>query len=165
MKRLLSLLLLLPSTGTAITKEKEIIPGLKLRIEAQVQLTDKQGVVIPNQLIKALVGQLATIYRTDGFKYDVQITEIEESSEQLKVYGKILNVEDGNFGFVMAKGGHFAGALLEKKENKTYILEFSEEHKGFVFVRSYKYDKPSAKYKVEGTDRISSEWSVVEPAA
>ena len=162
MKRLLPLLLLLPSTGMAIAKEREVIPGLKLRIEAQIQLTDKNGVAIPSQIIKAIVGQLATIYRTDGFKYDAQITEIEESDDQLKVYGKALNTEDTNFGFVMARGGHFAGAIVEKKDNKTYVLEFSEAHKGFIFVRSYKHDKPAAGYKKE---HIPADWSAIEPTA
>jgi hypothetical protein len=165
MKRLLPLLLLLPSTGLAIVKERDVIPGLQLRIEAQIQLTDKNGVAIPSQIIKAVVGRLAVIYRTDGFKYDVQITEIEESDEYLKVYGKALNTEDTNFGFVMAKGGSFAGAIVERKDNKTYVLEFSEAHKGFIFVRSYKHDKPSADYKVEKNENIPADWSSVEPLA
>jgi len=160
MKRIISLLLLAPSIGLATAKEKEVIPGLNLRIEAQLQLTDKNGIVIPSQIIKSIVGQLATIYRTDGFKYDVQITEIEESDEYLKVYGKVLNVEDASFGFAMARGGNFAGAIIEKKENKTYVLEFSAAHKGFIFVRSYKHDKPFAEHK---KDQLPSEWSNIEP--
>lgn len=157
MKRTIAILLACPAMCFSGIKEQDIIPGLKLRLDAQLQVTDKNGVALPNQIVAATVGKLVTVYRTDGFKYDGQITEIEESSEYLKVYGKFLNVEDSSFGFVLAKGGHFAGAIVERKENKTYVLEFSAEHKGFIFVRSFKHDKPSAKNETEEA------CSVIEP--
>jgi len=151
MKRILALFLLLPLQCVAGLKEDKLPPGFKLRIAAQLELTDKNGVVIPAQVVKSEVGMLVTLSRPDGFRYDGQITEIEESDTYLKVYGKIFNVPETNFGFAMAKGGIFTGAVLEKQDNRTYVLEFSDAHKGFVFMRSYKHDKPSAsnrkKYK------------------
>lgn len=157
MKKTIAILLMYPTVCFCGIKEQDIIPGLKLRLDNQLQITDKNGVVLPNQIIGATVGKLVSLYRTDGFKYDGQITEIEESAEYLKVYGKFLNVEDANFGFIIAKGGHFAGAIIEKKENKIYVLEFSATHKGFIFIRSFKHDKPSAKNEIEES------WSIIEP--
>jgi hypothetical protein len=144
MKAIAAILLLLgaQTTDAGIKSEEKIIPGLKLRIEGEVPLTDNNGVVIPSQIIKMQVGKLVSIYRTDSFCYRGQVTEIEESAETLKVYGQILNVPGSKFGFVMARGGQFAGAIIESKENKTYVLEFSLPHKGFIFMRSTKHEKP-----------------------
>lgn len=134
---------MLPSLAFATIKERPTIPGLALRIEGQLHYSDEHGVILPSQIIKSIAGQLVTFRRTDGFKYDAQITEIEESDDYLKVYGKILNVEEANFGFVMARGGNFAGAVLEKKNQKTYVLKFSEPHKGFILELNNSYNKPA----------------------
>jgi hypothetical protein len=118
--------------------------GFKLQLETETYLTDTQGVASAKQMITVPVGKLVRIYRTDGFYYTGQVTEVEESDTHFKIYGKVLNVEDTQFGFVLAKGGVFAGAVVEKEKEKTYVLEFSEAHKGFVLVRSTKYNKPGA---------------------
>jgi hypothetical protein len=41
----------------------------------------------------------------------------------------------------LAKGGILAGAVVERKNSKTYVLEFSENLKKFILVRSFKNDK------------------------
>jgi hypothetical protein len=145
MKAIVTTLLLLgaQTLDAGIKTEEKIIPGLKLRIEGEIPLTDNNGVVIPSQVIKLEVGKLVSMYRTDLFCYKGQITEIEESAEALKIYGKILNVPESRFGFILARGGNFAGAIVEGDENnRTYVLEFSPSHKGFVFIRNTKYEKP-----------------------
>lgn len=165
MKQTLAILWLLTATSSAGIKEQETIPGLKLRLEAQLHITDKHGVVQPSQVASALVGQLVVIYRTDGFKYDAQVTEIEEREDMLKIYGRMLNVEDSSFGFVMHKGGTFAGAIVERKNERTYALEISPEHKGYIFVRTTKYDKPSASNKDIEDSVMLVDWSNIEPKA
>lgn len=143
-----ALFLLLPSMSFGGVKtEEQIIPGLKLRIDNEHYLTDKNGLVLPEQVIKVAVGKLVAIYRTDGFCYHGQVTEIEEGPDFYKVFGKVLNSEDTGFGFAINKGGYFSGAIRERKDNVTYVLEFNPVHKGFVFVRSYKHDSPSASAK------------------
>lgn len=139
------LVTLLPTLAFAgIKPEEYIIPGLRLRIEGETQLTDKVGVVLPEQVIKLPVGKLVTINRVDGFVYHGQVTEIEEGPDFYKVFGKILNSEDAGFGFAINKGGYFSGAIRERQANVTYVLEFNPTYKGFIFVRSFKHDKPSA---------------------
>jgi hypothetical protein len=120
------------------------VPGFKLQLDQEAPLTDKNGVVILSQIINVPIGKSVLIYRTDGFCYKGTITEIEQGDNHYKLYGKINNVDETSFGFVMVKGGNFAGAILEGKTTKTYVLEFNLDYKGFIFVRSNKYDKPSA---------------------
>jgi hypothetical protein len=143
-----ALLLMIPSMCPGgIKAEEQIIPGLKLRIDNEHHLTDKNGLVLPAQVINVTVGKLVAIYRTDGFCYHGQVTEIEEGPDFYKVFGKVLNSEDTGFGFAINKGGYFSGAIRDRKDNVTYVLEFNPIHKGFIFVRSYKHDSPSAKNK------------------
>ena len=145
MKQILLLLLVIPQILFAgMSKNETEVPGFKLQLEEEMFLTDQNGVAIPEQIIKVPIGKLVKIYRPDGFCYKGMVTEIEEGDSYYKVYGKINNVEQTSFGFVLAKGGNFAGAILEKNNSKTYVLEFDRIRKGFVFVFSTKYDKPGA---------------------
>jgi hypothetical protein len=126
--------------GLVMDKNSNSVPGFKLELEEQVHLTDTAGVLIPKQLINAPVGKKVKIYRTDGFCYDGMVTAIEESDDVFKIYGTIYNNKDTQFGFVLAKGGIFAGAVVDN--DKVYAVEFSEALKGFILVRSYKHEKP-----------------------
>jgi hypothetical protein len=112
-----------------------------LTLDQEYQITDSFGVVIPGQLVYAKAGNTVKIKRTDGFVYTGKITDIQEEEGSFKVYGQIDNVDDSFFGFSIAKGGVFAGAIVERAANKTYVLEFSLEHKGYIFLRTLKYDK------------------------
>jgi hypothetical protein len=144
MKQIYSLACLIPCIALAgIRAENSPTGGLALRLDIEDFLTDQQGVVSPERIAKTQTGRLVSIYRTDGFCYKGQITSIEEGEGYLKVFGNVVNSSDISFGFYLVKGGHFAGAILDKKENITYVLEFSAVHKGYIFVRSTKYDKPS----------------------
>ena len=124
-----------------LVEKSQEVPGHRLALEQEEYFTDKQGVAIPAQIAKAVVGKLVRIYRPDGFCYNGKITEIEESDGLLKVYGEVLNLESARFGFALARGGNFAGAVLDKNSDTVYVLEFSDAHKGFVLKRAYKYDK------------------------
>jgi hypothetical protein len=117
---------------------------LALTLDQEYNITDNFGVVIPNQLVYVSAGATVKIKRVDGFVYTGKITEIEEADGSFKVYGQVDNVEDTFFGFSIAKGGVFAGAIVERANNKTYVLEFSLEHKGYIFLRTLKYDKTFA---------------------
>jgi hypothetical protein len=116
----------------------------KLSIENEIFLTTRDGVALPEQLAKATIGKLVKIYRTDGVCYDGKITEIEESRDFLKVYGETYNAPFVKFGFVLARGGNFAGAVLDNNVDYVYVLEFSEAYKGFVLKKTYRYNKPTS---------------------
>jgi hypothetical protein len=129
------------SIASLVIDPPQKVPGFKLSIDNFLYLTDTNGVALPEQVINAQIGKSIKIYRTDGFCYDGMITEIQESDDLYKIYGLINNVDDASFGFVIAKGGVFAGAVVEKKNAKTYVLEFSPRHKGYVFNLTNRYNK------------------------
>jgi hypothetical protein len=124
------------------SREKVVeVPGFRLQLNEETYLTDKMGVALPEQIINAPLGKLVKIYRTDGFCYEGTVTEIVEEAGLYKMYGKMNNIASARFGFVLAQGGKFAGAVLDDTNNEVYSLEFSKEHKGFVLKRNFKYDK------------------------
>jgi hypothetical protein len=116
-------------------------PNYGPRLDVEHYLSDTTGIILPSQIIKCTIGDLIKIYRPDGFYYTGKITELEEGEGIFKIYGQINNVEDAGFGFILAKGGILAGAIVERKNSKTYVLEFSENLKKFILVRSFKNDK------------------------
>ena len=115
-----------------------------LSIVPEMKLTNDLGVFIISQLVQLSVGDNVKIRKTDGTEYTGKVTEVKEDDQTFKVYGEVHNVDDTHFGFVMNKRGVFAGAVLEKKTNKVFTIEFSLEHKGYILMRSFKYDKPLA---------------------
>jgi hypothetical protein len=138
---LLSLLLASQLHVAAGIKSDVVVPGDKPQINTHLHFTSNTGLALPAEIAKAVVGKLVKIYRTDGFCYEGKITEIEESDDALKIYGDIYNVPGVRFGFAMARGGKFAGAVIDKDKDITYVLEFSEAHKGYVLIRAYKFEK------------------------
>ena len=128
------------TAGLNIGNDK--ILGAKIQLDEELYLSNLQGVVNPAQFVKATLGRRVRIYRTDGVYYSGAVNEIEEADTWLKVYGKIDNVKNTRFGFVLAKDGVFAGAVIEQDEDKVYALDYSNEAKGYVLLRAYKYEKP-----------------------
>jgi hypothetical protein len=140
MKRLVATLISIPFIAySGITADK--IPGFKLQLAEETYLSDRNGVLSADQISRVELGRLVRIYRTDGFYYTGKVTAIEESDSTYKVYGDVNNVKNTHFGFVLAKGGVFAGAVVEIDNKQTYVVELSEVHKGFVLQLTTKYDK------------------------
>lgn len=125
------------SLDAGLASQTTTVPGFKLKLNEELYFSDKNGVFLLDQVCGAEIGRQVKIYRTDGFCYSGRITEIEESETIYKVYGTVSNVDNTQFGFVMAKGGIFAGAVVEKTAGTTYVLELDEHAKGFVLVRSF----------------------------
>lgn len=120
------------------------VTGFKLQLDAEAYFTDVSGMADPNRMIHTPIGKNVRIYRTDGFYYTGTVTEIDEGESHFKIYGTIHNVPGAKFGFAMVKGGLFAGAVIEPEQENTYVLEYSEAHKGYVLTKSNKYNKPRA---------------------
>lgn len=113
----------------------------KLSINSYIILSDNQGVVIPKQVAILTPGDMVKFLRTDGTLYTGKITEVEETPNHIKIFGECDNFENVSFGFALVKGGVFAGAVVSKDGKDVYTLEFSNEHKGYVFLRTFKYNK------------------------
>lgn len=136
--------LLIPITllGSAKEAPKLVVPDVnKLKLNQEIALTDNLGIVNIKLVSLLQVGDYIKMYRPDGSLYTGRVTETIEEDNVLKIYGTIDNVSDCQFGFAFARGGIFAGAIVEKKNDKVYALELNEVAKGFIFVFTTKYDK------------------------
>jgi hypothetical protein len=135
---------ILLSTELCFAAANKQQPIRKLEIVGETILTDDNGVVIPKQVLQLTTGHLIKIKRADGFEYLGVVTETEEAEGLLKIYGVMTNTKKTNFGFVIAKGGQFVGAIIDEAKKETYVMEFIEAAKGFIFVREITETKPGA---------------------
>ena len=117
--------------------------GAKLQLQSEIHFTDTNGVAIVAAIASSEVGKNVKIYKTNKEYYTGIITSVTEDSTSLRVFGDILNVPNASFGFTLAKGGIFAGAVVEKDTNKTYVLELDSSYKGYILQLTNRYDKPS----------------------
>jgi hypothetical protein len=143
-KSLLLIGLMLPLTLLGSVKEapKLIVPDVnKLKLNQEVQITDSLGIVNIKLVSLLQAGDHLKMYRPDGTLYRGRVTETIEEEGSLRIYGTVDNVPDCQFGFAFAKGGIFAGAVVEKKNDKVYALELNEVAKGYILVFTTKYDK------------------------
>jgi hypothetical protein len=138
---LLALGLSVLTSSATIKTPPTLVPGYTLKLEVEHYLSDNNGVLSASQVSTSELGARVKLYRPDGFCYVGKITQVEEAAEYYKIYGVIDNIPNAGFGFVIAKGGIFAGAVVEKNDSKVYTVEFSEAHKGYVLLRSMKYEK------------------------
>jgi hypothetical protein len=133
MKHILPIIMLLSSSTNKAEDIK--IPVLELNQEKYV--TDTNGVANPSSIIRLLPSNTIKIYLPDGTELKGVVTKIEEiNKEVFKVFGDIQNKTNTGFGFVLAKDGIFAGAIVFRDEDITYTLKYSESAKGFIFVKS-----------------------------
>lgn len=116
--------------------------GAKLKLQNELYFTDTNGVANPTAVASSVVGELVRIYKTDKEYFTGIITEVIEDNTTLRVFGKITNSDSATFGFTLAKGGIFAGAIVDVKNEKTYILELDLDAKGYILKLTNRYDKP-----------------------
>jgi len=109
--------------------------------EGGLSLTTQDGKLNTSVLTQVKTADKLIIKRADGFIYKAEITQIEESPDYLKIWGKMYNQEDTYFGITLNRGGILAGAISELKTGKVYVLEFSKSHEGFIFLYSIIHSK------------------------
>lgn len=134
MKKLIPILAVLCSPVVSFA-QKEIIPVINL--EQEIYLTDRTGRANPTNIIKVKPTDTIKIYLNDGTELKGLVTSTEDIDQKMfKVFGEIQNKENCGFGFVMAKDGIFAGAVVFRDTDVVYVLKYSEEAKGFVFLKT-----------------------------
>jgi hypothetical protein len=145
MKSVILILTILCTFNVYASVKERVVPDLnKLKLNQEAFLTDSQGIINVKAVSILQVGDSIKLFRTDGTLYTGRVVTTEESEGILRIMGVMNNAENTEFGFVLAKGGIFAGAIVDKKNSKTYAIELSEPHKGFIFLLTNKYDKPVA---------------------
>lgn len=134
--------LMIPIMGMTSTKPDPIKSDLKLNQE--IFVTDKNGVANPNIIINLNVGDTIRIYLPDGKSYSGIVKSTESiNDEQFKFFGELYGEEKIGFGFALAKGGIFAGAIVFKETFEIYTLEFDKESKGYIFLKNFSNKKPT----------------------
>jgi hypothetical protein len=114
--------------------------GLNLN-EGGLSLTNPDGKLNTAILANIKTADKIIIKRADGFVYKAEITQVEESPDYFKIWGKMYNQEETFFGITLNRGGILAGAISEFKTGKVYVLEFSQLHEGFIFLYSTLHSK------------------------
>ena len=111
----------------------------KLSLDQEIHLSTKDGVIKAAAIARTGAGSYVKFYRPDGSFYTGIVNLLKEEDGIFEIQGTITNCK-ANFGFKIAKGGIFVGAVVEHEAKKTYVLEFSLPHKGFILVESIKYN-------------------------
>lgn len=127
---------LLTSTVMA-TPEKYIRPPISL--EQEIYISDKTGLMNPNNIIRLKPRDNIKIYLPDGTELNGLVTKTEDINREIfKVFGDVQNHPNTGFGFVLTKDGIFAGAVVFRDTDITYKLEYSEEAKGYILIKNVK---------------------------
>jgi len=135
-KSLLSIGILLTSSFNSVADEPYvIIPTLS--IEQQIYLSDKNGLVNPNNIIRLKPLDSVIFYLSDGTEVKGIIKSTEEvNKEVFKAFGDVESTPNAGFGFALTKDGIFAGAIAFDGGEVVYTLEFSYTAKGYWFIKS-----------------------------
>jgi hypothetical protein len=108
-----------------------------LKINQEIHISDTAGVLIPNSIITLIPSNNIKFYLVDGTVLTGLVKEITMiDGELFKVFGEITNKDNSGFGFVLAKEGIFAGAVVYRNTEETLTVEFSQQAKGYVLVKS-----------------------------
>ena len=120
---------------TSIAAEPNVVPILS--IEQQIYITDNNGVLNANNIIRLKPLDNIKFYLSDGTEIIALVTKTEEiNKEVFKVFGDVQNKNNSGFGFVLTKDGIFAGAVVFRDGDIVYTVEYSEEAKGHMLVKS-----------------------------
>lgn len=114
---------------------------LGLEISTITHLTSTTGVVIPEAVVDAKVGQRVCLYLPNGTCFKGVITEAAADNNILKVYGKAFSHEEVYFGFGITTKGVLGGAIVDRKNKRSYGIEFNVDVKGYIFMYTNQYDK------------------------
>ena len=128
--------------NTAIAAEpRVIIPTLS--IDQQIYISDNNGMLNPASIIRLKPMDTIKFILSDGTELTALVKETEEvNREMFKVYGDIQNKPNSGFGFALVKAGQFskepvfAGAVVFRDTEETYTVQYSEEAKGFMLIKS-----------------------------
>jgi hypothetical protein len=142
MKLQTQLVIALFSVTTLVADEpRVIIPTLS--IDQQIFISDNNGVLNAASIIRLKPSDTIKFILSDGTELTGLVKETEEiNKEMFKVYGDIQNKPNTGFGFALVKAGQFskepvfAGAVVFRDTEETYTVQYSEEAKGFMLIKS-----------------------------
>ena len=134
---LLTTVLLTSSVFGGIKSELPKEPFSTLKIDQETYLSDASGVLNPNSIINLIPSNNIKIYLGDGTVVTGMVKEVTMVNKEIfKVFGEITNKENVGFGFALTRDGVFAGAVVFRNTEEVYTVQYSEQAKGYVFVKS-----------------------------
>jgi hypothetical protein len=132
---------LLFTTVTSAIEPKVVVPTLS--IDQEIYISDNIGVLNPSSIIRLKPSDTIKFVLSDGTELTAIVKQTEEfNKEMFKVYGDIQNKPNTGFGFALVKQGTltneavFAGAVVFRDTEETYTVQYSEEAKGFMLIKS-----------------------------
>jgi hypothetical protein len=132
---------LFASSSLIAEEPKVIIPTLS--IEEQIQLSDNNGVMNILNILKLKPSDNIKFFLSDGTELIGLVKETQLFNTQMfKVFGDIQNKPNTGFGFVLVKAGSltdepvFAGAVVFRDTDEIYGVQYSEEAKGFMLIKT-----------------------------
>lgn len=110
------------------------VPFTTLSIDEVKQGSTRTGMLNLDLIMYLQVGEKLQLYTNTGESFVCLVKEyvILEKEEQVRIYGDILNKNNGRFGFGFTKKGEVAGAIVLSAEQKTYTAKFNSACKGFI---------------------------------
>jgi hypothetical protein len=109
----------------------------QLKLEQEIYLSDKTGVLYASSILKLTPGCSVVLYLPDGTEIKGLIKEaINENGEKYCVYGEATNKDNTGFGFVLSAKGVFAGAVVFRNSESTYTVQYSVPHHGYILLLS-----------------------------
>ena len=112
-------------------------PFSYLKLDQENHLTDQYGVLNPTVIIKLIPSNNVKIHLADGTVLTGIVKETNiENNEIFKIFGEITKKTNTGFGFVLTKDGIFGGAVVFRDTDETHTVQYSEEAKGHVLVKS-----------------------------
>ena len=129
-------LLVLP-LNAGITKA----PFTTLSLDEVKQGSSRTGILNLDLIMHLQVGEKVQLYTNTGESFTCLVKEyiVLEKEEQVRIYGDLLNKDNGSFGFGFSKKGEVAGAIVLRNEKKTYTAKFNSACKGFLLSEDLVY--------------------------
>lgn len=127
------------------TAADEKDPITSLQIDQIHHLTTTNGKIIPRSILFAQVGNAICLHMPDGTEYKGIVLRREEAlKESVKIIGELFNKDEQcGFGLYVSVDGQLEGAVVFRGSQRTYVVEYDEASKAFVF-KFKKSDKPAA---------------------
>lgn len=142
MKLQTQLVIALLATSNLVADERGVITPV-LSINQQIFISDNNGVMNPASIIRLKPADNIKFVLSDGTELIGIVKSTEEvNKEMFKVFGDIQNKPNTGFGFALVKQGTFstepvfAGAVVFRDTEETYTVQYSEEAKGFMLIKS-----------------------------
>ena len=110
--------------------------GPRLSLDQERIISNEQGILLPNEIIKLKAGDIIKLYFSNGTFFTATVkTSQFQTPDKFECYGESITHENTGFGFVLTKDGVFAGAVVMRNSDTTYKIGYSPQLNGFILFK------------------------------